>query len=166
MQQHHEKGSFYITTTNSGTSDAEMQLVSSSAMYTSNSIYRVGRPQSETSNGFTLSFQLKIDWWSEADAIFAFFGTSRVPDNEWPPYPGNSSIVIGFNIYRYGPQGIYLRRVNSTGYYSTLASYSEFYASGNWESVTITYIPSSSNSWKVCVRGIIQAFPLVHCSFK
>jgi hypothetical protein len=151
MTQHHTKGSFNITTTDSGTSSAEMQLTSISYGSTSNSIYMAESPQSATGGGFTLSYEIKVDSASVADSIFAFIGTSSIPSQEDTTTAG-TGMIIAFIVYQYATsgKGIYLRKTTSSSY-STVATYtSGVTASGNWESITITYTPSSTNTWKVC----------------
>jgi hypothetical protein len=147
MTQYHARGSYYISTTNSGTSSAEMQLVSYYYTSTCNAVYKEESPQSASGGGFTLSFQIKIATYSNADSIYAFIGTSKVPTTESPTDAG-TGMVIAFDVYKWNPPGIYLTKTTSSAN-SKLATYSSFSASGSWESVTITYTPSSTNTWKV-----------------
>ena len=165
MTQHHTRGSFNITTTDSGTSSAEMQLTSISYGSTSNSIYMAESPQSTTGGGFTLSYEIKVDSSSVADSIFAFIGTSSIPSQEDTTTAGNG-MIIAFIVYQFATsgRGIYLRKTTSSSY-STVATYtSGVTASGNWETITITYTPSSTNTWKVG-RSVYFAFIVCFCLF-
>jgi hypothetical protein len=148
MKQYHYQGSYYISTTDKGSSSAVMQLASSSYGSNSNSIYAWQRIMTASSGGggFQLSFEGKISTSSTADGIFVFFGTSSIPENQGTSSIG-SGILIGFDIYN---SKIELRK-STSGTNSQLTQYTSYSSakSGNWESYTITYSADTTNTWKV-----------------
>jgi hypothetical protein len=152
MTQYHSAGTYYISTTNSGSSSAEMQFTSIGTKAVSNAVYMSESPQSTTGGGFTLSYEMKIDSSSLADEMFTFIGLSSVPSSSGITTSGNG-VTVSFNVYSNSGNGaypgIYLYKVSSSAV-TTLASYTTgVSASGSWESFTIQYTPSSTNTWKV-----------------
>ena len=152
MTQYHARGDFSISTSGSGSS-TEMQLTSKDVASTCNYVYKSESPQSTTGGGFTLSYQFKVDSSSEADEVYAFIGhsTSGIPTSGDSTSTSNG-MIITFSIYTGNsdiPAGIYLRKTTSSTN-TKLATYtSGISASGNWESFTVQYTPSSTNTWKV-----------------
>ena len=149
MKQSHLAGSYYISSSGSGSS-TEMHLASSSYTSTANVVYAWQNILSATSGGggFQLSFEFKIGSSAVADSIYAFFGTSSLPSAEDSTTCG-AGIIVALDVYSTVPKGIYLRKVSSSGTNTKLASYTSFSASGSWESCTITYSASATNTWKV-----------------
>jgi hypothetical protein len=145
------KGDFEAITNGCGP-NAEMQLSKDGQESNANAVYA---EQDILSKAFKLSFDLKICRNARADSIYAFFGTSSLPATEFETGCGDG-VIVALSVYDQRPRGIHLVKITSSKI-ELLRHYSDFHASGNWEDLTISYQPSTTDTWKVRRLGLLYS---------